>query len=96
MNLVVNGIEPNDGVDSLQRPRLPTLYSLNYLISNSSQRTCGNIYTVHFLQVGGDVFVTHAKTVKGNDLLFQFITHGDLMLFHDLGQEGSITIMRRP
>lgn len=62
------------------------------LVCNEAYGCCRDGYLVYLFDMGGYIPVAHPKTIHREDLLFDLVTEGCLMFFHDLGFESAVTV----
>ena len=83
----MDGVEPDDGVKSLQIPFTPCLKLWDQLVCDRIQRPIGETYIIQLLDMMTDVLITVAQSKQGNNFAFQFIRQLGLMLSNNLGFE---------
>lgn len=89
LDLVVDGVEPDKGVQTVQGALLPLL-DLGYdFVGNSAQCGRGDLDAVQLLDLCGDIPVAHSQAVHGQDLGLDFVADRCLVLLDQLRLEGA-------
>lgn len=90
--LVVDGIEPHERIDRLQRTRTPLLQQRQNLVRNAADRRRRNVQVVHLSQVIPDVTVARSSGVECDDLPVEIGAERAPSLGHNLRIEAGRTI----
>ena len=91
-DMIVYGIQENNGVDALQGTLLPFLDHGQYLVYHTAYGSVGHLNAVNIPDMGLNITGAHALSVHGENLFFDILADTDLILFQKLRLEFSLAV----
>ena len=88
LDLVMDGIQSDDGINGLQ-VAFTTGLQFDQLVGNRIQRTVGQGHAVDFSDMAADIPITVAQAKQGDDFAFQLIGQMGLVPFDQLWFESA-------
>jgi len=85
-------IEPDKRVHGLQGALTPLVQHRDDLVRHGADRGFGKLHAIDFLDMLGNLGVTVAQGVEGENFVLDGVTEVGLVLFDDLGLEGAVTV----